>query len=149
MTGYTTIDCLNATLEVPDWLVPLWPEIPLDSWPTFCGAGGIGDIFVPDTLYGANISPACFIHDIDFACSVHSWGAFVAHNSRLAKNAKALVDVQLTGTKRALATAGVARYWCACMLFGWVHFHPEGVNPWSNKTVREKLNRLAKARYLR
>lgn len=149
MTGYTTINYLGATLELPDWLEPLWPDLPIEKFPTFCGAGGIGDIFVPDTLYGANISPACFIHDIDFACSPRTWAAFRSHNNRLARNAKSLVDAQLTGTKRALATAGVARYWFACMAFGWIHFRPEGVNPWSNKTVRDRLNRLAKARYLR
>jgi hypothetical protein len=148
VTGYTTIEYLNATLEVQEWLVPLWPDISIDQFPTFCGAGGIGDIFVPDTLYGANISPACFIHDIDFACSVHTRADFVTHNNRLAKNAKALVDVQLTGVERTLATAGVVRYWFFCMAFGWIHFRPEGTNPWSNKTVRERLNRLAKARYL-
>jgi hypothetical protein len=28
-----------------------------------CGPGGVGDWFVPDTMYGLNIKPACSIHD--------------------------------------------------------------------------------------
>jgi len=28
-----------------------------------CGPGGIGDFFVPDTMYGLNVSDACRIHD--------------------------------------------------------------------------------------
>ena len=28
-----------------------------------CGPGGLGDIFVPDTMYGLDISLACKIHD--------------------------------------------------------------------------------------
>jgi len=28
-----------------------------------CGPGGIGDYFVPDTMYGLNIKRACMIHD--------------------------------------------------------------------------------------
>ena len=28
-----------------------------------CGPGGIGDLFIPDTMYGLNVKPACEIHD--------------------------------------------------------------------------------------
>jgi hypothetical protein len=28
-----------------------------------CGPGGIGDVLVPDTVWGLNIKPACQIHD--------------------------------------------------------------------------------------
>ncbi len=28
-----------------------------------CGPGGLGDFFVPDTVYGLSIKPACQIHD--------------------------------------------------------------------------------------
>lgn len=148
---YTTINYLNATLEVPDWLEPLLPfDLPIDSWPSFCGAGcGIGDWLVPDTLYGACISPACLVHDIDFACNHRTRASFQSANNRFARNIEALVSAQLTGAKRYFAMAGAVRYWFFVSAFGWKHFTPESTNPWSNKTVREKLNRLAKARYLR
>jgi len=32
-----------------------------------CGPGGIGDVFVPDTMYGLSMKPACGIHDWCFA----------------------------------------------------------------------------------
>ena len=35
-----------------------------DEFATFgCGPGGIGDWFVPDTIWFLNIKPACQIHD--------------------------------------------------------------------------------------
>lgn len=148
---YTTIDYRGATLEAPDWLAPLWPhDLHMDNWPSFCGAGeGVGDWLVPESLYGACISPACFIHDIDFACNPRTRSAFQSANNRFARNIEALVAVQLTGAQRYFATAGAVRYWFFVTMFGWKHFNPEGINPWQNKTVREKLNRLAKSRYLK
>lgn len=150
MNTYATIDYLGATLEVPDWLVPLWPhDLPVTAWPSFCGAGcGIGDMLVSESLYGAIISPACLVHDIDFACNTRTRAAFQAANNRFARNIESLVSAQLTGARKYFATAGAVRYWFFVTMFGWKHFDPESNNPWSNKTVREKLNRLAKARYL-
>jgi hypothetical protein len=35
-----------------------------EEWATFgCGPGGVGDILVPDTMWGLNISEACRVHD--------------------------------------------------------------------------------------
>ena len=32
-----------------------------------CGPGAIGDKFVPDSIYGLDVSPACYIHDLSWA----------------------------------------------------------------------------------
>jgi hypothetical protein len=32
-----------------------------------CGPGGVGDWLVPDSIWGLNIKPACFIHDYMYA----------------------------------------------------------------------------------
>lgn len=32
-----------------------------------CGPGVIGDLFVPDTIWGLNVQPACAIHDYMYA----------------------------------------------------------------------------------
>lgn len=146
---YNTLEYLGATLEMPSWLMPLWPvDMPLAEWPTFCGAGGIGDILVPDDIIGVHISPACFIHDIDFATLPREWWPFQQANNRLYSNIVALVESQITdAVKLKKAKRSAMRYWIGVSVFGWRHFTPESGNPWQNSTVRDRLNRLAKARY--
>jgi len=35
-----------------------------EEWETFgCGPGGVGDMLVPDTMWGLNINEACRVHD--------------------------------------------------------------------------------------
>ncbi len=45
-----------------------------------CGPGGIGDYFVPDTMYGLNMMPACIIHDWCFAVWDDKPGFVLANN---------------------------------------------------------------------
>ena len=36
----------------------------LENYSSFCGAGsGLGDLIVPETIFGVRVSPACFVHD--------------------------------------------------------------------------------------
>lgn len=145
---YETINYLGAALEVQSWIKPLWPyDMPFDNWPTFCGAGdGPGDWLVPDGIDGADISPACLVHDLDFATLPRKWWPFQQANNRLYCNIIALIDTQIVD-KQQLADAykKARRYWFAVSLFGWFHFSPESENPWQNSIVRDRLNRLAKA----
>lgn len=145
---YETINYLGAALEVQSWLKPLWPyDMPFGNWPTFCGAGdGIGDWLVPDEIDGADISPACLVHDLDFATLPRKWWLFQQANNRLYCNIIALIDTQIVD-KQQLSNAykKARRYWIAVSLFGWFHFAPESENPWQNSIVRDRLNRLAKA----
>ena len=148
--AYATTEYLGAKLEMPDWLVPLWPvDMPRAQWPTYCGSGGLGDIFVPDQICGAIICEDCFIHDIEFAVLPREWWAFQQSNNRLYTNLASTLSAQITDAKTLAKAKRIAmRYWAAVSLFGWRHFDPENENPWSNNTVRARLNRLAKARYL-
>lgn len=146
--AYETIDYHGAQLEVQAWLVPLLPRyLPFSRWPTFCGAGdGIGDWLVPDDFGAAHISPACFIHDLDYATLPREWWPFQQANNRLYTNIVELCRVQCaTVAELAKAKRRSMRYWAAVSIFGWRHFQPECENPWSNSTVRDRLGRLAKA----
>lgn len=40
-----------------------WPVLTFRDFPTCCGAGKIGNLFIPDRLLGEAISPACYVHD--------------------------------------------------------------------------------------
>jgi hypothetical protein len=151
MNRYTTIDYLGASIEVQDWMAPLWPDdLQWSRWPSYCGAGyGIGDYIIPDTFGTARGAPACFIHDLDYATLPKEWWPFQQSNNRLYVNLVSILSAQIYDPKQlAKAKAKARRYWIAVSVFGWPHFEPESENPWSNQTVREKLNRLAKARYL-
>ena len=148
MTGYTFIECHRAQLEVHIWLVGLWPQhLPLRDWPTYCGAGnGIGDWLIPDDFGPAHISPACFIHDLDYALLPREWWPFQQANNRLYSNIVELCKVQcVTNEELAKGKRNAMRYWIAVSVFGWRHFTPGDPNPWKNPTVRDRLNRLAKA----
>lgn len=46
------------------------PESVLDCICNGCGAAGAKFDFVPDTIYGMNIAPACNIHDWDYEAGV-------------------------------------------------------------------------------
>lgn len=56
-----------SNIEGFDLLVPLSylsaTELEIDFHTGGCGPGGLGDYFVPDTLYGETIFIACQIHD--------------------------------------------------------------------------------------
>jgi len=52
-------------LDVPKEFV-YYDEIELALVTGGCGPGKLGDYFVPDTLWGLNITPACVVHDLDY-----------------------------------------------------------------------------------
>jgi hypothetical protein len=43
------------------------PKEEIDRVAGGCGPGGVGDYFVPDTIYGLSVKPACRIHDFCYA----------------------------------------------------------------------------------
>jgi len=108
---YIEINCQGAFLAIPEFLRPLWPyQLPLDKWPSFCGAGdGIGDWLVPEKIHGVCISPACFIHDVEWALSPDTITEFFASNWRLLCNARALIMISnLPWWKKQLAVVRAA-----------------------------------------
>ena len=95
-------------LQVTEPMVPLFPPCSYADFPTrYCGAGnGWGERMVPDYIFSATrflpkpfniaikISPACFIHDLDFRFAAPTWEAFHAANARLFANINAIADKQ-------------------------------------------------------
>ena len=54
-------------LHMPKLVADNWPILLLDEFPNFCGAGtGLGEVAVPDTMYGVSVRHVCFIHDCMF-----------------------------------------------------------------------------------
>lgn len=56
-----------------------------------CGPGGVGDLLVPDKMYGLSVRPACSIHDwmyhygIDFDDKKKADGVFLENMVRIIK----------------------------------------------------------------
>ena len=141
------IEYAGAGLEIPSFLVPLWPyNMPLHSWPSYCGVGnGLGDWIVPEKMRGAIVSPACFVHDIMWAIADGSWWQFQFTNNIFRRNCEALVFAQLQGWDCLMANIRCELYWIAVSSpIGWSNHNPAGPDPYKNPVVREKLNRLAR-----
>ena len=143
----------GTTLLVPDWLEPLWPyELPLDKWPSFCGAGeGFGDKIVPEFIRTTCVSPACFIHDVDWAVSPDTFKEFLSSNWRFFKNCASLIynSSGLTYIQKFLsATSAIVLWFGAVTTVGALCFDPLGdsfKDPFDNPVVKEKLHKLSLA----
>lgn len=149
--NHVKINYLGAQLEMPDWLADMWPhDLPLNKWPSYCGAGrGIGDWLVPEYLYDANVSPECFIHDIDWIVAPDTYWGFQSCNNRFLRNLNSSCKAQLSGRQYLLSKIGCLRYWFFVSTVGLRHFNPSYVldtYPADNTEIREKLHRLAMAR---
>jgi len=149
--NYVKIDYLGAQLEIVDWLAAMWPhDLPLDKWPSFCGAGrGIADWVVPESLYGAIVAPACLGHDIDWIVAPDSYWGFQTANNRFLRNLNALCKIQLNGWQYIASKFGCLRYWSVVSTIGLNHFEPSYVldtYPMDNTDIGQKLHRLAMAR---
>lgn len=69
------------------------PHRGFDDFDTYCGAGkGIGDLIVPDDIYGIVISPACYIHDKMWLLSPPTTFAFNFSNHVFHKNIISIID---------------------------------------------------------
>ena len=148
--GYSYIRYHSIPLEVPCFLKSLWPyDFPLDQWPTFCGAGsGLGDMIVPDHIFGVQIAPACFIHDIDWSYLPNTEEAFHSSNFRLFNNLKAIIDTILSPPESHIAHVVCADYYVAVSTVGKEFFKKDPAdqvtvtNPLNHLVVQEKLSRL-------
>ncbi len=92
------VDTVFITVEgcrfwVPRFLAEHWPhQVPLASFPTFCGAGdGWGDRVVPDRIFLLPIAPCCFIHDIDWTICAATEVEFHLANVRFRHNLLELI----------------------------------------------------------
>jgi len=148
----STIKYAGADLSVPEFLVDLWPyDMPLNKFPTFCGAGdGLGDSIVPDKVRGVILTPACFVHDIDWALSSsRSVYHFVMSNVYFLFNNRAMAHAQLKeGTTKYKIVMHLCNFYAVVVTspIGWKNYTPEGTDIWDiNLVVKSKLKRLAEA----
>jgi hypothetical protein len=153
ISGYTTITYQGCVLEVPSFLVHLWPmDFPLDKWPTFCGPDeGVGDELVPDTFPGLHFASCCFVHDVDYATGPKTDEFFHVANKRLRNNMRAVVSgsaskLPLFMERTAMRDAGfiiAEDYFLAVELAGKEFFNPDPPgDPLTQPTVIAKIARM-------
>lgn len=86
-----------------------------------CGPGGIGDYFVPDTILGISVYPACPPHDYDYTVGKTKEDKEQA-DLRLSRNLFRIVDIEcpkaLDPDKNKFATAMAQCYYLAVHKFG-------------------------------
>lgn len=154
MIEFAKIRYLGATLISPTFLVPLWPyQMPIEKWPTFCGAGeGFGDNIVPDHIHGVQMAPACFLHDIEWAVTANTLGAFMTANYHFLRNCLALIGASdLSWCRKQLARVRCLGYFSAVSTIGAICFKadPEDLveveDLYTHPVVKAKLHRLAMA----
>jgi len=68
------------------------PYDELDEFPTSCGPGKIGALFIPDRPYGVDFSPACWSHDEFFRLAPPSVDGFIFSNSIFQQNLSSLIS---------------------------------------------------------
>jgi hypothetical protein len=157
MIQTTTIRYAGANIEIPSFLVPLWPRnFPLDQWPSFCGAGdGLGDRLIPDHINNVRVACCCFVHDIDWCMSDNSFSGFMRSNLRLWLNLRNVViaNDKPGWFRHVLAERKCFAYFAAVSIFGHKIFtlDPKYIkqyeDPTDNPAVREKIHRLARVCY--
>lgn len=145
---YVKLKYHDALIEVPGFLSSMLPEnLPLDHWPSFCGAGdGIGDWIVPDRIKRTCISDACMVHDIDWSIADGSWRMFQADNNRFLRNLISRLISKLNGWMLVRSLIWAVVYWLVVSSpIGWANYGPCGKNWDENQIVKDKLHRLAMA----
>ena len=121
ITTTTTFDGIRFVVPAEGFQ---WPHPTFAGFPTYCGAGDTGDRFIPDTIWGVSISPACFIHDQMWTLAEASWADFHMSNAILFVNLAAIIqarsanwvtrDIRLARAATyllAVSTAGAPIFW--------------------------------------
>ena len=123
ISGYPLIAKNKKRVMLLAYEPPPWFHV--EKFPAFCGAGkGWREKAIPETMYRAKVSPACWQHDIEWDVAEPTWEDFHAANSRFLHNLQQLVSVQ-SGSKimlilryircnsyyMAVDIAGAAKFW--------------------------------------
>ena len=92
-----------------------------------CGPGGIGDYFVPDTIYGMSVKAACIIHDWCFGVWNDKAGFEIANN--IFKNNMIRINNQNLGcgTIKRLRLKRIKKYFLAVHFFGEPSYYDSAV----------------------
>lgn len=95
-------------LQVTEPIVKLFPTCSYKDFPAnYCGPGyGLSEALIPDSILwptsflpgflnvSIKLSPACFIHDLDWQFADATWEAFHESNCRLYANIKAIIEAK-------------------------------------------------------
>ena len=79
-----------------------------------CGPGRFGDYFVPDTVYGMSIKPACGVHDLDYTLGKDKEKA----DLRFLENMNIIIGRSRFRLVRLLRQRRVLKYYLAVSKFG-------------------------------
>ncbi len=85
----------SVHIEQVTLVAPVQCHIPflyLKDFPDSCGPGrGLGEILVPDSIFGLKISPACWIHDRSWVLAAPTWNDFHQTNYMLERNMQSII----------------------------------------------------------
>jgi hypothetical protein len=138
----------GVVFELPYFLAYCWPHhLSIQDFPTYCGAGeGFGDKLVPDRIWMQNVSPACFIHDIDFLVASGTWTDFQKCNNRFLRNLRSIIKVKTHMHLRLPSYLRAMLYWVTVSSpLGWSNYAPVMYDPRSPLThpvIKDKIDRL-------
>lgn len=146
---YTVQEYHGANLHLLSEIAEIFPtDLPLDRWPSYCGAGRKGDRLVPEYVCGVCVSCVCYLHDIDWAVA-DGWRESLQANTRLYTNLKNLVlanydeshytklDVEFLCLTYYIGT-NIGTFLC----FDKSEPDTENIFPFNYSQVREKTDRL-------
>jgi len=100
-----------------------------------CGPGGLGDLLIPDRVYGLNIKPACKIHDWMYTIYNDEVGFDLANQIFLDN----MIRINNAATKsrllKYLRSRRILKYYRAVRNFGRLFFYDAHVDLYNNQTV--------------
>jgi hypothetical protein len=92
-TGYGAAIIHPDSVELPSTMIKEYTK-------SYCGAGsGIGDLLVPEKVFGVRVTPACFVHDKMFEMGMPSLGDFKVCNAVFITNLTSLIAGQSHSSK--------------------------------------------------
>lgn len=93
--------CVTTFDGVKGLIIPttdfFWPAPTFENFPSCCGSG-LTDYFVPETMWGLVVSPACWVHDRMFERAGKTWEHFFQANEIFEHNLRAIIDQKTTST---------------------------------------------------
>ena len=105
---------------------------PLECYPTACGPGHLGDILIPDNIFGVDLRPSCHIHDYSWRVAEPTKEDFNQSNLMFLRNMRnAVKHFQKSKNLLGISYMIAESYYDAVNSFlGWLHFLAiKGVKP--------------------
>jgi hypothetical protein len=100
-----------------------------------CGPGGLGDLLIPDRVYGLNIKPACKIHDWMYTIYNDEFGFELANKIFLDN----MIRINNSATKnrllKYLRSRRILKYYLAVRYFGRLFFYDAHIDLYQDQAV--------------